>query len=158
MTERLMVHAWKACVGETLPRVRIPLSPPIPAETNTLSRLAAIRPSLTPPFILRRTPSPQRGRRLARRGSCPSGRPTPLSWASGAACCGLGLRVPMACPASAAYRTSTTVWDSEPTGPPVSACGRPRGPARTALPSDAISRFPEASARRQFELPAEVVE
>ena len=28
MTERLKVHAWKACVGETLPRVRIPLSPP----------------------------------------------------------------------------------------------------------------------------------
>ena len=29
VTEWLKVHAWKACVGETLPRVRIPLSPPI---------------------------------------------------------------------------------------------------------------------------------
>ena len=28
MTERLKVHAWKACVRETVPRVRIPLSPP----------------------------------------------------------------------------------------------------------------------------------
>src|SRR4051812_30009686 len=30
MSEWLKEHAWKACVGETLPRVRIPLSPPIP--------------------------------------------------------------------------------------------------------------------------------
>ena len=29
MSEWLKEHAWKACVGETLPRVRIPLSPPI---------------------------------------------------------------------------------------------------------------------------------
>ena len=29
MAEWLKAHAWKACVGETLPRVRIPLSPPI---------------------------------------------------------------------------------------------------------------------------------
>jgi hypothetical protein len=28
MAEWLKAHAWKACVGETLPRVRIPLSPP----------------------------------------------------------------------------------------------------------------------------------
>ena len=28
MTEWLKVHAWKVCVGETLPRVRIPPSPP----------------------------------------------------------------------------------------------------------------------------------
>ena len=28
MAERSKAHAWKACVGETLPRVRIPLSPP----------------------------------------------------------------------------------------------------------------------------------
>ena len=32
MSEWLKEHAWKACVGETLPRVRIPLSPPIPAQ------------------------------------------------------------------------------------------------------------------------------
>src|SRR5215212_5296616 len=30
LSEWLKEHAWKACVGETLPRVRIPLSPPIP--------------------------------------------------------------------------------------------------------------------------------
>ena len=29
MTERLKVHAWKACVLERVPRVRIPLSPPL---------------------------------------------------------------------------------------------------------------------------------
>jgi hypothetical protein len=28
MSEWLKEHAWKACVGETLPGVRIPLSPP----------------------------------------------------------------------------------------------------------------------------------
>src|SRR3989338_2538029 len=28
MSEWLKEHAWKACVGETLPSVRIPLSPP----------------------------------------------------------------------------------------------------------------------------------
>jgi len=48
----------------------------------------------------------------------------------------------MACPASAAYRTSATVWDAEPTGPAESAYGRPRGPARTARPSDAVCGFP----------------
>jgi hypothetical protein len=30
MSEWSIEHAWKACVGETLPRVRIPFSPPIP--------------------------------------------------------------------------------------------------------------------------------
>ena len=34
MTERLKVHAWKACVGETLPRVRIPLSPPLAIDRS----------------------------------------------------------------------------------------------------------------------------
>ena len=29
MGEWLKAHAWKACVGETLPWVRIPLSPPL---------------------------------------------------------------------------------------------------------------------------------
>ena len=28
VAEWFKAHAWKACVGETLPRVRIPLSPP----------------------------------------------------------------------------------------------------------------------------------
>src|SRR5256885_8965685 len=34
MSEWLKEHAWKACVGETLPRVRIPLSPPIHKPRN----------------------------------------------------------------------------------------------------------------------------
>lgn len=34
MTERLKVHAWKACVRETVPRVRIPLSPPFKTHRN----------------------------------------------------------------------------------------------------------------------------
>src|ERR1700719_264571 len=29
MSEWFKEHAWKACVGETLPWVRIPLSPPV---------------------------------------------------------------------------------------------------------------------------------
>ena len=29
MAEWLKAHAWKACIGETLSRVRIPLSPPV---------------------------------------------------------------------------------------------------------------------------------
>ena len=32
MSEWLKEHAWKACVGETLPWVRIPLSPPFLAH------------------------------------------------------------------------------------------------------------------------------
>ena len=35
MSEWLKEHAWKACVGETLPWVRIPLSPPIHKQLNT---------------------------------------------------------------------------------------------------------------------------
>src|SRR5262249_38175321 len=40
MSEWLKEHAWKACVGETLPRVRIPLSPPPnrPFSMSPLSR------------------------------------------------------------------------------------------------------------------------
>src|SRR5579872_2965215 len=32
MAEWLKAHAWKACLGETLTRVRIPLSPPFVAQ------------------------------------------------------------------------------------------------------------------------------
>ena len=39
MSEWLKEHAWKACVGETLPRVRIPLSPPTFAKRSLRSRL-----------------------------------------------------------------------------------------------------------------------
>jgi hypothetical protein len=28
VAERLKAHAWKVCIGESLSRVRIPLSPP----------------------------------------------------------------------------------------------------------------------------------
>ncbi len=34
MSEWLKEHAWKACVGETLPWVRIPLSPPVPRSVR----------------------------------------------------------------------------------------------------------------------------
>ena len=38
MSEWLKEHAWKACVGETLPWVRIPLSPPTSlTPANTVS-------------------------------------------------------------------------------------------------------------------------
>src|SRR6185312_15451251 len=33
MAERLKAHAWKACLGETLTWVRIPLSPPAKSKT-----------------------------------------------------------------------------------------------------------------------------
>src|SRR4026209_2998372 len=35
MSEWLKEHAWKACVGETLPWVRIPLSPPAFAHAKS---------------------------------------------------------------------------------------------------------------------------
>src|SRR3954452_5941148 len=35
MSEWLKEHAWKACVGETLPWVRIPLSPPTIQDKTT---------------------------------------------------------------------------------------------------------------------------
>src|SRR5262245_39823136 len=34
MSEWFKEHAWKACVGETLPRVRIPLSPPFDSPSS----------------------------------------------------------------------------------------------------------------------------
>src|SRR5258706_13856675 len=34
MAEWLKAHAWKACLGETLTRVRIPLSPPRCSSTS----------------------------------------------------------------------------------------------------------------------------
>jgi hypothetical protein len=43
MSEWLKEHAWKACVGETLPRVRIPLSPPNFAPLRLAER-AVFRP------------------------------------------------------------------------------------------------------------------
>jgi hypothetical protein len=40
MAEWLKAHAWKACLGETLTRVRIPLSPPYIRTTVAGTRLA----------------------------------------------------------------------------------------------------------------------
>ena len=48
MSERLNEHAWKACVGATLPWVRIPLSPPFSRA------LSWRRPDLTPVLRWRR--------------------------------------------------------------------------------------------------------
>ena len=39
VAERFKAHAWKACVGLPLPRVRIPPSPPL--EKTTVSYLEA---------------------------------------------------------------------------------------------------------------------
>src|SRR5438552_18824054 len=44
MSEWLKEHAWKACVGETLPWVRIPLSPPTFAKHSLRSRLRLASP------------------------------------------------------------------------------------------------------------------
>jgi hypothetical protein len=39
MAEWLKAHAWKACIGETLSRVRIPVSPPF--QINNLRKALA---------------------------------------------------------------------------------------------------------------------
>src|SRR5258708_39394334 len=41
MSEWLKEHAWKACVGETLPWVRIPLSPPVPLITCEIQHFSS---------------------------------------------------------------------------------------------------------------------
>src|SRR5262245_58828122 len=43
MSEWLKEHAWKACVGETLPCVRIPLSPPQLFFRNPLNYHSSLR-------------------------------------------------------------------------------------------------------------------
>src|SRR5262245_3065609 len=42
MSEWLKEHAWKACVGETLPWVRIPLSPPLSCEWIQRKKVAQV--------------------------------------------------------------------------------------------------------------------
>ena len=37
MAEWLKAHAWKACLGETLTRVRIPLSPPFESRWSGIA-------------------------------------------------------------------------------------------------------------------------
>src|SRR5579864_7924961 len=62
MAEWLKAHAWKACLGETLTWVRIPLSPPVirPIPSTTLGISAAgsdarkspqVRIPLSPPVL-----------------------------------------------------------------------------------------------------------
>ena len=48
MSEWLKEHAWKACVGETLPWVRIPLSPPIAVFSGQFRLLTRFYPSSVP--------------------------------------------------------------------------------------------------------------
>src|SRR5262245_9575095 len=52
MSEWSIEHAWKACVGETLPWVRIPLSPPplARARSGGAGRLAVV---IEPPALPR---------------------------------------------------------------------------------------------------------
>ena len=58
MAEWLKAHAWKACLGETLTWVRIPLSPPgIICNPFYLNNLSSIQLRLIPhivPHLLRR--------------------------------------------------------------------------------------------------------
>jgi len=51
MSEWLKEHAWKACVGETLPRVRIPLSPPICESSAGASVPSIGEPPSSPPKV-----------------------------------------------------------------------------------------------------------
>src|SRR5438067_1739496 len=50
MAEWLKAHAWKACLGETLTRVRIPLSPPHSAIATKSSKPSTCQ---TPSLLLR---------------------------------------------------------------------------------------------------------
>src|SRR3954451_5890651 len=43
MAEWLKAHAWKACLGETLTWVRIPLSPPLSKFTVLIIRAESLR-------------------------------------------------------------------------------------------------------------------
>ena len=52
MAERLKAHAWKACVRESVPWVRIPLSPPEKSYTalkyQDFPEIAVDRPTIQP--------------------------------------------------------------------------------------------------------------
>src|SRR5204863_9999780 len=78
MSEWLKEHAWKACVGETLPRVRIPLSPPnLPIQNANADGVDEVARRET--FSAQQYPCPRRSharsryrsrpRRRARRGA-----------------------------------------------------------------------------------------
>src|SRR5216683_7074385 len=68
MAEWLKAHAWKACLGETLTWVRIPLSPPetikvlrpgnglrISARGSDAAKSPQVRIPLSPPVVFRLT-------------------------------------------------------------------------------------------------------
>src|SRR3954454_8855061 len=79
MSEWLKEHAWKACVGETLPRVRIPLSPPNFALAR-LSERDVFRPSRGSRRDSARTPhSPQTSLSLVCRSETSSDRRAALA-------------------------------------------------------------------------------
>src|SRR3954465_11184749 len=76
MSEWLKEHAWKACVGETLPWVRIPLSPPPQnqqlTEITRILRATAGNPA-TMPHAPAPLPTPSarvRGYPLSRASAC----------------------------------------------------------------------------------------
>ena len=81
MSEWLKEHAWKACVGETLPRVRIPLSPPISLRSiggaSGLAGSTGLRFHLGPPteslFVTARVDVPLAGDATAHADQRPSG-------------------------------------------------------------------------------------
>src|SRR4051812_29906073 len=53
MAEWLKAHAWKACVRETVPWVRIPLSPPATSKMPGNKRYLSLRPLSTPVATLK---------------------------------------------------------------------------------------------------------
>jgi hypothetical protein len=53
MAEWLKAHAWKACVRETVPWVRIPLSPPELAKNLVKSCVSRFIPTLKPTLMSR---------------------------------------------------------------------------------------------------------
>ncbi len=90
MAEWFKAHAWKACVRETVPRVRIPLSPPTSARLRRASdggssgrscRLAsalrARRGRPTPAPACSRPPHTAGARRMAARAGVPVASPPP---------------------------------------------------------------------------------
>jgi hypothetical protein len=50
MAEWLKAHAWKACLGETLTWVRIPLSPPPSPDCREISHTLPEIPAKSPPI------------------------------------------------------------------------------------------------------------
>src|SRR5215208_6725226 len=60
MAEWFKAHAWKACVRETVPRVRIPLSPPtlLAGGERRLAARAGVPVAMLPPAARHGRPNP----------------------------------------------------------------------------------------------------